>query len=41
MFSRPYTYICTNDGKTVQKIHRGRFVSNIPLAEAVPLPEVA
>jgi hypothetical protein len=27
-------YICTNEGKTVQKIHRGEFVSSIPLAEA-------
>jgi hypothetical protein len=32
-------YICTNDGKTVQKIHRGGFVSNTPLTESIPLPE--
>ena len=34
-------YICTNHGKTVQKIHGGGFVSNIPLTEAIPLPEAA
>jgi hypothetical protein len=34
-------YICNNDGKTVQKIHRGGFVSNIPPSEAIPLPEAA
>jgi hypothetical protein len=34
-------YICTNDGKTVQKIHAGGFVSHTLLAEAVPRPGIA
>ena len=27
-------YICANDGKTVQKIHKSGFVANLPLSEA-------
>jgi hypothetical protein len=27
-------YICTNEGRTVQKIHKGGFVANLPLSEA-------